>query len=124
MKIVLHAPEDLELKSFDEPGMDIEARDPEAHYGATQMFAASLALCTGSVLVAYADQAGAHVTDLAIRVKWHYADKPFRIGAIDMAIRWPSLPETRLDAARRAASHCTLHHTLEQIPELTTTIGR
>ncbi len=124
MKAFLLGSEDIELRALSEPGLEVENRDPEAHYGAVQMFAVSLAMCTGAVLLSYAEQAEAGVDTLAIRVRWQYAEKPFRIGAIDMAIRWPELPASRLEAARRAAAECTLHHTLEQPPRLTTELSR
>ncbi len=37
-------------------------------------------------------------------------------------IHWPELPASRRAAAERAAGHCTLHHTLEHPPRVTTTV--
>ncbi|MEJ2646155.1 MAG: OsmC family protein [Gammaproteobacteria bacterium] len=122
MKILLHTEEDLEFQSFDQPGLEVEPRDPDAHYSALQMFATSVALCTYSVLASYADTIDVSDADMTMRIKWSYADDPFRIGHMDMDIRWPGVPDSRIKAARAAANHCTLHHTLEQPPEFVTRV--
>jgi uncharacterized OsmC-like protein len=124
MKIIMHTEEHLEFKEFDQPGFDIEAHDPEAHYSALQMFATSLALCTFSVLVSYGETIDASTDNVSVRVRWSYVEHPFRIGHIDMDIRWPGVPPSRLRAARVAASHCTIHHTLEKPPEMVTEVHR
>lgn len=122
MKIVLHADTELTLQEGKAPGLDVVAEAPGVHYGAMQMFATSLALCTYSVLVSYAEQIGTDIEALAIRIRWRYATHPARIDRIDMDITWPELPESRLPAARRAAAHCTLHNTLHQPPEVHTRV--
>lgn len=122
MKVILHKPEDLELRDFDLPGFDVESHDPQAHFSAMEMFATSMALCTYSVLAAYAEQIETSPEELRIGMRWSYVPEPFRIGNIDMDIHWPGLPESRIKAAQRAASHCTLHHTLEHPPTVVTTV--
>lgn len=124
MKAILHGENNLEFRDFEEPDLQVDARDPEAHFSALQMFATSLAVCTYSVLAAYAEQIEASTEDLAIRLGWDYAEGPFRIGAIDMNINWPQLPENRLKAAQRAAAQCTLHNTLEHPPPVNTEVSR
>ncbi|MEW6611153.1 MAG: OsmC family protein [Pseudomonadota bacterium] len=122
MKIVLHADTELTLQEGKASGLEVVAENPDVHYGAMQMFATALALCTYSVLVSYAEQIGTDTEALAIRVRWRYAAHPARIDRIDMDITWPELPESRLPAARRAAAHCTLHNTLHQPPEVHTRV--
>lgn len=122
MKVLLHSSEDLELTEFAEPGFEIEPLDPHANYSALQMFATSLALCTYSVLAGYAEQIDTGAQDISVRVRWSYAEEPFRIGYIDMDVRWPGLPESRVKAAKRAAAQCTLHNTLEHPPEVDTEV--
>ncbi|MGI5861355.1 MAG: OsmC family protein [Myxococcales bacterium] len=124
MRILLNGEADLTVFELDSPGFEVEvAPGVHAHYSAMQRFAHSLALCTASVLVAYAEQIDAPTDSLAIRVRWEYVEPPFRIGRIDMQVYWPQLPESRLAAAQRAARHCTLHHTLERPPVVLTDVN-
>lgn len=78
------------------------------------LLAASLATCTYAVLAGYGEQAGIPLEGLEILVAWELGGDPFRVTNVDMAIDWPGLPPSRQEAARRAAAHCTIHHTLEQ----------
>jgi uncharacterized OsmC-like protein len=78
------------------------------------LLGASLATCTYSVLVGYAEHARLPTDGLAIDVSWDLDGEPFRVTGIEMAIEWPGLPEKRRAAAVRAASHCTIHHTLQE----------
>jgi uncharacterized OsmC-like protein len=120
MNVIMHHSEDLELTQFNEPGLNIEAQDPDAHFSAIQMFATAMGLCTYSVLADYAAQSDTPTENLSVRMRWSYAGRPYRIDKIDMDIQWPELPSAKLEAARRAAAKCTLHNTLEQPPEITT----
>ena len=123
MKIVMHDEEDLEIKEFGSPEFEIESVNSQAHYSALQMFATSIALCTYSVLAGYGEQINSPTKNIVIRIRWSYVEDPFRIGDINMEISWPGLPESRLKAAQRAASDCTLHHTLENSPSIVTQVS-
>ena len=59
---------------------------------------------------------------MRVDLTWRYAEKPHRIGHIDMKIHWPRVPESRIDAAMRAAAMCTLHNTLTHDVEIDTSI--
>lgn len=122
MQIQLHAETDIELSRLHEPDFDVSSDDPEQHFSATAMFATSLAMCTFAVLAAYGERAGAGVENLTMRLRWRYGEKPHRIEHVSMDVRWPELPESRLDAAMRAAATCTLHRTLEHSVEVDTMI--
>lgn len=122
MNVIMHHSEDIELTRFDEPGLNIDSHDPEAHFSAMQMFATSMGLCTYSVLAGYAEMDDIDTAQLSVRMRWSYTEHPYRIGRIDMDIRWPELPPARLEAARRAASKCTLHNTLEHPPKVETRV--
>lgn len=123
MKIQLNAPEDLEVSELTEPDMQIDSRSEETHFSAMEMFATSLAICTASVMIAYAQRIAASTEGLSVRMRWSYSEQPFRIGDITMDIHWPGLPESRLKAAQRAAAQCTLHNTLEHPPRVETRVN-
>jgi uncharacterized OsmC-like protein len=84
------------------------------------MLGGSLASCTFTVLASWAGNAKLDFTDLVIEVAWTFAEQPHRVGTMSIELRWPSLPANRREAARRAANLCTVHHTLEHPPALTT----
>jgi uncharacterized OsmC-like protein len=123
MKIIMRSEENLEFRQFNEPGLDIEPLAPEFHYSALQMFATSLAMCTYSVLFAYGEQVQTSTQSLTISLDWTYAKAPMRVNNINMNIQWPGLPSSRLTAAQRAASLCTLHQTLENPPHIVTNVA-
>lgn len=119
MRIRLHGEDDLTVEALLEPGFEVET-DPgiHAHFSAMEMFAASFALCSANVLMAYAEKTGGDPEDLSVRISWSYLPNPLRIGAIELSILWPSLPPGRRLAAERAAKQCTIHHTLEDPPDV------
>lgn len=92
-----------------------------APFGALQMLAASLALCTAAVLLDYATTAQVHLHGLALDVRWHYAERPRRISEMQLTLRiGPELPPNRHAALLRAAEHCTVHATLTHGARITT----
>lgn len=119
MRIRLHGEDDLTVEALLEPGFEVES-DPgiHAHFSAMEMFAASFALCSANVLMAYAEQTGDDPDDLSLRIRWSYLPNPLRIGAIELSVHWPSLPPGKRLAAERAAKQCTIHHTLEDPPNV------
>jgi uncharacterized OsmC-like protein len=102
-----------------EPGpMTIEAQSVEQTYSPFHMLASSLATCTFSVMHSWATHADLKSDDLAIEVRWTFADEPHRVDEMTLTFDWPSLPERRLAAARRVAEMCTVHATLKQPPQV------
>lgn len=69
MGIRLHGPQDLTLSDFDDPELQVVPESEGVHFSAMEMFATSIALCTYSVLVSYAEQADADTTGLAVRMQ-------------------------------------------------------
>ncbi len=123
MKLWLCAATEVELSEFADRHLHIEDDAGGEGYGPLQMFAASLALCTASALISYNDNVlGVGVDLLTLRVRWDYAERPKRVGAVQMEIDWPGLPDNRVRAAERAAKSCTVHHTLEQPPRMLTRV--
>lgn len=117
MKITLLSEHRIRLEGTT-GALTIESADPEQSYSPFHMLGSSLALCTFSVLYSWAETAKITADDLAIEVEWTFVDDPHRVGEMKMQCAWPSLPEKRLEAAKRAAALCAVHATLEHPPHI------
>ena len=122
MRIRLNGENDLTLSEFDSGEFEIVGAEG-LHFSALEMFASGFGLCTASVLMSYGEQIGVSTDQLAVRIRWRYAEDPHRIAAFDMDIHWPELPASRLKAAERAAALCTVHATFRHPPELSTRVS-
>lgn len=109
MRIVLETEERIRLVA-DGEGFAFDAGD--AGLSPFHLLAASLAACTHSVLVGWAEHAGLPMEGLEIVVDWELGGEPVRVTRMDMEILWPGLPPNRHPAASRAATLCTIHNTL------------
>jgi uncharacterized OsmC-like protein len=118
MRLLLKTETSLVLEPGTGGGFEIEAAAEELALSPFHLLAASLATCIFSVLHGWAAEAGLDTESLRLQVEWTFAEDPARVGTIDLAIEWPSLPEKRRAAAARAARACTVHATLEHPPEL------
>ncbi len=120
--MLLHvvAGEHLRLEVDGAPGLDVHGEQ----FGPLQMLAASLALCTASVISDYATTAQFKLADVVIDVHWSYSEEPYRIGLMHMHIRIGSqVPHNRRQALIRAAErHCTVHNTLSHGATIKTTL--
>jgi uncharacterized OsmC-like protein len=106
------------------PGpLTIEAPSAERSYSPFHMLGSSLAVCTHSLLYSWATHAKLGADDLAVEVRWTFAEKPHRVGNVDITLDWPSLPESRREAAKRAATLCPIHATLSHSPTILTSVG-
>jgi uncharacterized OsmC-like protein len=121
LKITLLSEERIRLEGAAAP-LTIEADDPQRYYSPFHMLASSLATCVYSVLHSWAENAGISADDLQLEVGWSFAEKPYRVGEMEVELIWPSLPEGRRVAAERASHLCTVHNTLLNPPTLTTTV--
>ena len=64
------------------PGpLTIEAPIAERSYSPFHMLGSSLAVCTHSLLYSWATHAKLGADDLAVEVRWTFAEKPHRIGS-------------------------------------------
>ena len=117
MKITLLSDESIRLEPL--PGqLTIEAESADREYSPYQMLASGLAMCTFGVLQSWASNAGVSADDLVIDVTWSFAEKPHRVGAMELTYQWPSLPADRQNVAHRVAELCPLHKTLLQSPTM------
>lgn len=117
MKITLLTDNSIRLEPIAGP-MTIEALSPDQPYSPFHMMASGLAYCTYSVMAAWAEHAKLDSGDLTLEVGWEFADDPHRVARYDLRFAWPSLPATRLEAAKRAAELCTVHATLTTPPQI------
>ena len=122
MKIVLLSDERIRLEGTAGP-LTIESDRPDAQYSPFHMLASSLATCIYSVLASWAEHAKLAVASLAIEVGWRFAEKPHRVGSLDVKLIWPGLPPERRAAAERAAHLCAIHNTLANSPAVATEIA-
>lgn len=123
MKITLTSEESILLEPL--PGsLTIEAESADMQYSPFHMLASALATCTFSVLHSWASNAGVAWEDLSIAVKWSFAEKPHRVGSMDVELKWPSLPAERTTVALRASQLCAVHATLSHSPKITITNER
>lgn len=105
-----------------EVGVSEIVLDPS--FGAVELLAASLAVCTGAVLRVHGENVVKLPLDcVRVRVSWRTEERPLRVSAFELDIVWPGLPEARRDSVRRAALTCTIHRTLERSPEITTRVS-
>jgi uncharacterized OsmC-like protein len=122
VKILLLSDERIRLEGTPGP-LTIEADRPDAQYSPFHMLASALATCVLSVLDSWAEHAKLDASGLAVEVDWRFAEKPHRVGAMDLKIIWPQLPTERRAAAERAAHLCAIHNTLASSPTVTTEIA-
>ncbi|MBQ1047259.1 OsmC family protein [Micromonospora sp. C51] len=91
----------------------------------TELFAASLAACVAFYAGRYLTRHGHGRAGLAVSASFEMAtDRPARVAAIRITVRPPTdLPPERWPALRAVASHCTVHNTLLNAPEIEVDIG-
>jgi uncharacterized OsmC-like protein len=103
-----------------EDGLAVEGES----FGALQMLATSLALCTASVVQAYGDTARLTLDGFAVEVEWEYVQNPHRVGAYVMTLFLPDgLSTARQRAIIRAAETCAVHQTLSHPPAIKTELA-
>lgn len=118
MKIILLSEDAIRLEPVPGP-MNIEAVSADQSYSPFHMLASALAMCTFSVMYAWATHTGFDANDLALEVHWTFAEDPHRVETMHLTFDWPSLPERRHGAAERVAEMCTIHATLQHPPTIT-----
>jgi uncharacterized OsmC-like protein len=85
----------------------------------TELFVTSLAACIAVYLRRSLARHGLP-EGVQVRAEFAMARHPSRIGEVRVVIHLPDgVPEDRRSALLAVASHCTVHNTLEQPPEVT-----
>jgi putative redox protein len=86
----------------------------------TELLVASLASCVAFYTGRYLLRHGLERTGLAVTAEFAMAaDRPARVGKVRLRITVPGgVPPQRTDALLAVASHCTVHNTLRQQPDV------
>ena len=86
----------------------------------TELLVASLASCVAFYTGRYLLRHGLDRAGLAVAAEFAMAaDRPARVGAVRLRIIVPGgVPAQRTDALLAVASHCTVHNTLRQEPDV------
>lgn len=122
MKITLLGEDGIRLEATNGP-MTIEAERPDQTYSPYHMLGSSLAFCEYSLLASWATHAKLSSDDLSVEVRWTFIEEPHQVGHMELKLIWPSLPEARHNAARRAAELCPVHRTLQHAPTIAIELG-
>ena len=86
----------------------------------TELLIASLASCVAYYAGRYLDRHGLDRGGLAVVAEFTMAtDRPARVGAVRLRIAAPGVPAKRQPGLLAVASHCTVHNTLRQEPDVT-----
>ena len=85
----------------------------------TELFIASLAGCVAFYARRYLARHEIPSDGLGVSVAFEMGGRPNRVTAISVEVTPPAeLPVERLDAFLAVASHCTVHNTLVQAPDV------
>lgn len=90
----------------------------------TELCVASLASCVAHYAHRYLARHDLSAEGLVVSASYGIGGRPTRVDRLDVRIIPPdSLPDERRDAFLAVASHCTVHNTLAQAPEVTITLN-
>jgi uncharacterized OsmC-like protein len=104
------------LVHVDQP---VDAGGSDAAPTPVELFVASLASCVAFYVRRYLARHGLPSDGLSIAADFTIAERPARVGQVHVSIDLPhGVPDERRDALLAVASHCTVHHTLEDPPEV------
>lgn len=86
----------------------------------TELFVASLASCVAFYARRYLARHALPTAGLIVTADYTLGERPARVTEIRVDIRLPDgVPEQRRDALLAVASHCTVHNTLTDPPQIT-----
>lgn len=84
----------------------------------TELFIASLVSCMGFFAERFLRRNGVDATGLELEASATFADRPSRVGSVDVVVTVPNIDEGLIAPLRRVIEHCTVHNTLVHPPEL------
>jgi len=90
----------------------------------TELLVGALASCVAFYAGRYLARHGLDRDGLEVVAEFTMAtDRPARVGAIQLRIVAPGVPAKRQPGLLAVASHCTVHNTLRQEPDITIALG-
>jgi len=99
--------------------MSIEDGGEDHGLAPTELLVGSLGACIAMSVQRYCAECGHGDGDVSVSLAFQLLGKPKRIGAIVVDVELPpGVPEDRIEAVRRVANHCVVHHTLMHPPEV------
>lgn len=85
----------------------------------TELFVAGLAACVAFYARRYLHRHGLPTEGLAVTTRYELGLRPARVTRVDVQLTAPDgLPAERRDALLAVASHCTVHNSLTQPPDV------
>jgi putative redox protein len=84
----------------------------------TELLVASLGSCVGFYAERFLRRNGMSTDGLRIACSYRWAEKPHRVGEIELAVEAPGLTEGKREAFERVIDHCTVHNTLRGKPDV------
>lgn len=86
----------------------------------TELFVAGLASCVAFYARRFLHRHGLPTDGLAVTAQYELGRRPARVTRVDVRLTPPAgLPDDRRDALLAVASHCTVHNSLTQPPDVT-----
>ena len=96
-----------------------EAGGSDAAPTPTELFVASLASCVAFYVRRFLARHSLPIEGLSVDATFTMADRPARVGRVNVSIVLPDgVPDERRAALLAVASHCTVHNTLEDPPSV------
>jgi uncharacterized OsmC-like protein len=96
-----------------------EAGGSDAAPTPVELFVASLASCVAHYARRYLARHGLPAEGLSVAAEFEMTDRPARVGQVQVSIDLPhGVPDERRDALLAVASHCTVHNSLEDPPDV------
>lgn len=110
-------------------GHEIQVDQPESDGGEdtaptpVELLVASLATCVAHYARRYLKRHDLPTEGLAVDAEWDLVKGPARLGPVTLRLTVPEgVPAERHEPLLTMASHCTVHNTLEQAPEVSITL--
>ena len=90
----------------------------------TELLVASLATCVAFYARRYLKRHDLPTDGLEVAVDWDLVKNPARLGPVSVVITVPEgVPDERREPLLTMASHCTVHNTMKQAPEVAITLA-
>jgi len=85
----------------------------------TELYVAGLASCVGFYAGRFLRRHGIDGDGLVVECSFSMADRPARVGAIDLVVQLPDgFPEEQRDRLMAVVEHCTVHNSFARPPEV------